>query len=421
MRSTGPGEAEMEAIPKDVPPQVAGLLSWFQDNVERLEKAYADMGRQVERINRELDQRNAELSVALAEQSLMRNRLACLLESLHDGVVMVDVNERVVMFNARAGAILGLDPRRMIMRQLGEAFADSALLLPLRHCLEDGENPGHLELRWKRDGAEDVPLGVSTAQVCDASGAKLGAVATFSDLTAMKSMERELVQSRTLAALGEMAATVAHEIRNPLGGIGGFAGLLARDIPEDDPKHHLVELIRQGVSSLNRTVTNLLAYTKRLDLSPREIDLPGWLSELDEWLRMEAPELCGGAVEISCRHEGDPKVRFDSEKIRQVVVNLCRNALQAMPAGGRLEVASRREARELFLSVADSGGGISDENLARIFDPFFTTKENGTGLGLAIVRKIVEFHGGAITASSRPSEGTRFEIRIPQMDPWQES
>ena len=84
-------------------------------------------------------------------------------------------------------------------------------------------------------------------------------------------------------------------------------------------------------------------------------------------------------------------------------------------------MASRREARELFLSVADSGGGISDENLARIFDPFFTTKENGTGLGLAIVRKIVEFHGGAITASSRPSEGTRFEIRIPQMDPWQES
>jgi PAS domain S-box-containing protein len=409
-------------LPADIPAPVSNLLGWFQENVTRLEKAYSEMGRQVERINRELDQKNAELSATLAEQSLMRNRLSCLLESLHDGVVMVDVNERVVMFNARAGSILGLDPQDVLMRRLPEAFPQPALRAPLQGTLKDGEGRTRLEIRWHRLDGMDVPLGVSTALVRDPSGTRLGAVATFSDLSHLKTMERELVQSRTLAALGEMAATVAHEIRNPLGGIGGFAGLLARDIPADDPRHRLVGRIQEGVGSLNRTVTNLLAYTRRLELTPTDVDLPEWLGRLEEWASMEVADLCEGPVGLEFRHEGPAPSHFDGEKIRQVVINLCRNALQAMPTGGRLSLLTRREPSFLEIDVVDTGSGIDPDNLSRIFDPFFTTKENGTGLGLAIVRKIVEFHGGSIEASSEPGQGTRFRIRLPQqMEPWQES
>lgn len=409
-------------FPADLPAPVATLLSWFQDNVTRLEKAYSEMGRQVERINRELDQKNAELSATLAEQSLMRNRLSCLLESLHDGVVMVDVNERVVMFNARAGAILGLDPADVLMRRLPEIFPQAALRAPLQRTLKEGQGETRLEIRWTHADSREVPLGMSTALVRDPSGTQLGAVATFSDLTPLKSMERELVQSRTLAALGEMAATVAHEIRNPLGGIGGFAGLLARDIPTDDPRHRLVRHIQDGVNSLNKTVTNLLAYTRRMDLAPTPVDLPRWLSQLEEWVAMEAPELSEGPVELVFRHAGPEISHIDGEKIRQVVTNLCRNALQAMPRGGRLCVETFRDPLHLELTVSDTGLGIDAAGLARIFDPFFTTKENGTGLGLAIVRKIVEFHGGSIEAASTPDIGTCFRIRLPQqMDSWQES
>ncbi|MEN9353692.1 MAG: hypothetical protein RL318_1017 [Fibrobacterota bacterium] len=408
-------------FPTDLPAPVSNLLTWFQDNVTRLEKAYSEMGRQVERINRELDQKNAELSATLAEQSLMRNRLSCLLESLHDGVVMVDVHERVVMFNARAGTILGLDPADVLMRRLSDAFPQSALRAPLQKTLKDAAGETRLEIRWTHADSREVPLGMSTALVRDPSGTQLGAVATFSDLSSLKTMERELVQSRTLAALGEMAATVAHEIRNPLGGIGGFAGLLARDIPTDDPRHRLVGRIQEGVSSLNKTVTNLLAYTRRMELTQSAIDLPEWLAQLEEWAVMEASDLSEGQVILECTHEGPPISHLDGEKIRQVMINLCRNALQAMPEGGNLRISSVRERLSLELCVTDTGLGIDAESLARIFDPFFTTKENGTGLGLAIVRKIIEFHGGSIEATSELGKGTRFRILLPQqMDSWQE-
>ncbi len=406
--------------PTDLPAPIAKLLGWFQENVERLEKAYAEMGHQVEQVNRELDQRNAELSNALAEQSLMRNRLSCLLESLHDGVVMVDVHERIVMFNARAGSILGIAPDDALMRKLPDLFGHSALLTPMAEALRENGHESHLEIRWTRHEHE-VPLRVSTAAVRDPSGRQLGAVATFSDLTDLKSMERELVQNRTLAALGEMAATVAHEIRNPLGGIGGFAGLLARDIPENDPRHRLVDRIQEGVGSLNRIVTNLLNYTRRLDLSPRDLELTEWILELEEWLGMEAEGLSAGTIDISCHHQGPSAASFDAEKIRQVLLNLSRNAMQAMPEGGHLRVTSLREPDRLILSVEDTGSGIPSEELGRIFDPFFTTKENGTGLGLAIVKKIVEFHGGNIRAESVPGKGTRFTIHLPQTGTWQES
>jgi signal transduction histidine kinase len=231
----------------------------------------------------------------------------------------------------------------------------------------------------------------------------------------MKQMERELSQTRTLAALGQMAATVAHEIRNPLGGIGGFARLLERDLDRDDKRRRLAERIIEGVGSLNKIVTNLLAYTKPMETQLREIELLPWLEELAVWVKTEAENADTDQIEITVEVEPRIKVvRFDPEKLRQVMLNLALNAIQAISGTGKIQISARRAPGLLILGVEDSGAGIPNETINEIFNPFFTTKENGTGLGLAIVRKIVELHGGNLFVESNPGFGSRFDIHLPQ-------
>jgi len=219
---------------QEVPDALKPVFSWFESHVERLSGAYATLETRVSDLDSQLEKRNAELE--------------SLLDSLHDGVLMVDMSERITMVNGRGAQILGLDPLEAAGLGLSEVFpTQKDFTDPLLHSLHEGIPLRWVEVVWLRSAETPVPLGVSTAPVRDPEGRRLGAVASFQNLTHLKQMERELSQTRTLAALGQMAATVAHEIRNPLGGIGGFAKLLQRDIPEDDPRRRLSERIIEGV------------------------------------------------------------------------------------------------------------------------------------------------------------------------------
>lgn len=388
-----------------VPEALRPIFGWFEERVRTLSDAYAGLERRVADLDAQLERRNAELE--------------SLLDSLHDGVLMVDVEERITMVNGRASQLLGLDPLEAIGQNLSDVFpAQSDFTDPLQHSLHEGVPLRHVEVVWTRTLGTPLPLGLSTAAVIDPVGRRLGAVASFSDLTHLKQMERELSQTRTLAALGEMAATVAHEIRNPLGGIGGFARLLERDIETGDPRRMLVGRIIEGVGSLNRIVSNLLVYTRPMETRYRLVRVEEWLHEMADWSRLEAPslEVASLDVEVSV-DEGAMSGRFDPERLQQVMLNLLRNALQAMEGmDGRLRLSARRATGLLILGVEDNGKGIPPEMLSDVFNPFFTTKENGTGLGLAIVRKIVELHGGNLFVTSEPGRGTRFDIHLPQQD-----
>jgi len=389
-------------VPTEIPEPLQPVFSWFESHVEKLSGAYATLETRVCDLDSQLEKRNAELE--------------SLLDSLHDGVLMVDLSERITMVNGRASQILGLDPLEVVGRTLSEVFpTQKDFTDPLLHSLHEGVPLRWVEVVWPRSIEVPVPLGVSTAPVRDPQGRRLGAVASFQNLTHQKQMERELSQTRTLAALGQMAATVAHEIRNPLGGIGGFARLLQHDIAMDDPRRRLADRIIEGVGSLNKIVTNLLAYTKPMETQLREVEIAPWLSDLVLWCRDEAP--AQGVDELDAQVEIEPRIRlgrFDPDKLRQVMLNLALNSLQALPGRGSIRFSARRAPGLLILGIEDSGSGIPQETIAEIFNPFFTTKENGTGLGLAIVRKIVELHGGNLFVESLPGSGTRFDIHLPQ-------
>jgi signal transduction histidine kinase len=235
-----------------------------------------------------------------------------------------------------------------------------------------------------------------------------------SSLARREALEREVQQAKTMAALGEMSATVAHEIRNPLGAMGMWAGLLERDMDPQDPKRKTLGKITDGLAKLNKIVTNLLVYTRPMTAEFRTVRLDALLEEIVDFTEVEIGRL-GRKITVEKKFDGQdgPSVKADPEKINQAVINLCLNAVQAMEDGGKLSVLLSTDGGYAVFSIVDTGSGISSENITKIFDPFFTTKEDGTGLGLAIVKKIIESHMGTIEITSERNVGTCVKCCLP--------
>lgn len=394
-------------------PELAKVMDWFQHSVQRLEEAYADLGRKFETVNAELEIRNQELSAALHQNVVNQERLSALLESLHTGVLMVDPQTKITVCNRSALYFLGLQETDVLGYPLRTVLSEkSGVGICLLRSLEGGETVRSEGMICSIRG--EFPAAFSGTRVLDAAGNLLGAVETFTDLTELRRMQTEVQQDRVLRALGEMAATVAHEIRNPLGGIGGYAGLLARGIPSDDPRRKLVDKIIQGVSSLNKIVSNLLFYTRKTSLQKVRLNLVDWLEEV----------LIHAEVEIE--KEGKPIVlqrefshsliqaSIDPERFQQVVLNLLFNAIQAIEGEGVICIGLASVSGVIRMEIKDNGKGIPQTEIEQIFTPFFTTKEQGTGLGLAIVRKLVELHEGTVMVQSNPGQGSTFVVELPQ-------
>jgi signal transduction histidine kinase len=222
---------------------------------------------------------------------------------------------------------------------------------------------------------------------------------------------RQLERRQRLAALGEMAAGMAHEIRNPLGGIQLYASLLARDVNEMPPSLQLVEKISAGAKRLEAVVSQVLHFTREIEAHPAPSDL----AELvDETLELAAARAPSQAVRCVGQGPRPMAVRIDPLLLGQAALNLVINAVEAVGAEGLVEVSwtAADPPRQFCLRVRDSGPGIAPNLLDRVFNPFFTTKASGTGLGLAIAHRIVEAHEGTISVSNSEEGGAVFEVRI---------
>lgn len=399
--------AEQPQFPIDtLPAEFAQVMAWFNDSSARLEAAYTDLGEKFQRVNQELDQTNRRLEH-------QQRQLKALLESMSPGVIMVDPAMNITVINHAAERLLGVRESACIGEPLTQVFGpETGVGRSLLESLQTGEKNVQSERTLHLHGS-DVPVAVTGNRVIDSEDHLLGAMETFTDLTAMKRMQAEMQQDRVLRALGEMAATVAHEIRNPLGGIGGYAGLLQRTIAPEDPKRKLVDKIIQGVSSLNKIVSNLLVYTRRTTLQKTSLDLVEWMESVIAHAEIEV-EKEARPIRILREFPTEPMlVEIDPERFQQVALNLLFNAIQAIDGEGTIRVALLRSKAQVRIEIQDSGKGISLENLTQIFTPFFTTKEQGTGLGLAIVKKLVELHEGLIEVESEVGKGTCFRIVLP--------
>lgn len=225
---------------------------------------------------------------------------------------------------------------------------------------------------------------------------------------------RLLERKNRLAALGEMATGLAHEIRNPLGGIQLYASLLAQDLKDKPDSLSLVRKIAGGVKRLDGLVSQVLQFSREIVVSPAPTDLVDVIAQAIEYAQPTMTQ-----HDVRCTTDGPPALscRVDPLLIGQVMLNLVLNAAQAIDKGGEIRIVfglpkPASNAKQFVVAVSDDGPGISAEVMDRIFNPFFTTKETGTGLGLAIVHRIIEAHDGTITAGNVAGGGARFEIKI---------
>ena len=386
----------------------------FNNTIKRLNESYADLNTRYRHLSDELTATNEKLRATLEQNLQTKNFLQNVLESLTAGVITVDLDGKINSINRAGYAILQVKPKTIIGREYAELFGKTlAGANSLCDLLAGARAYRNIEKDVRIDDRTVIPISVSSARIKDSAGNAVGALEVFVDLTEVKRMQEEMARVKSLAALGEVAAVIAHEVRNPLSGIAGFAALLRDELGDDHPNLSYVDKIIAGVQKLDRSVTSLLEYARDLRHEPRSGDLRPLLKETVDFFRMDIhTRNSGSQVKLTLPRE--PVVcDFDRANLGGALVNLLKNADEAMPSGGTIEVSMVAGKDKVTLSIADQGTSIPEELREKIFAPFFTTREGGTGLGLPLVKKVVDAHRGTIEVVSRDGEGSIFTIGLP--------
>lgn len=338
-----------------------------------------------------------------------------ILESMDAGIVVLDLEGRVARWNRAMESLVGRRREMVVGRLLSEVLP-SAFVDALSGSLGAGphEEISHIyKLHLQTDAGRSSMVNVSVAPFQWGSGERLGHVLILEDITARVRLEEQLQHSEKMASIGLLAAGVAHEVNTPLAGISSYTQLLRAEVADADPRAPLLEKIEKQTFRAARIINNLLNFSRAgsSDLGPIDIN-----RVLGDVLSLVEHQL--DAARIKVRREMAPElppVRGNENKIQQVFFNLILNARDAMPKGGWLTLKTDADASGVTIEVADTGHGISKEDVKRIYDPFFTTKGigRGTGLGLSVTYGILQEHGGAIFVDSAPGKGTTFQVTLP--------
>jgi two-component system sensor histidine kinase PilS (NtrC family) len=331
--------------------------------------------------------------------------------SIHSGLVIADLGGRVLYVNEFGQGILGRTLSDVRGRRLREIFGSVLFEPAALQARAAHQGLERLEFSYVR-GNEHLDLGVSVSPLATADPQKAGYLLVFQNLTEVKRLERELRTNEKLAAVGEMAARLAHEIRNPLGSISGSAQVLLSEPDISPEQERLLAIITRESKRLSDTLNHFLFQARPTGQRVGPVDLGVVIAETVELLR-NGPEV-SPAHRVEFLSEGGPHVCLaDADQITQVFWNLARNGLEAMPDGGTLTVAVRADDHHFLLSVRDQGRGISGDEQRRVFEPFQSTSPLGVGLGLAIVYQIVRENRGEIQLRSAPGRGTEVLVRLP--------
>jgi len=340
-------------------------------------------------------------------------KFRAILDTANDAILSVDSENRIILFNNAAERIfgytreevLGKSLNMLVPPQYGDHYEHVKRFLRTKSPRVIGKT---LALTAVRKNGEEFPieLGLSYFEM----GGSVTFTAIIRDVSAQKQLEKKLLRSERLAAVGQAVAHVAHEIKNPLMIIGGFSHQLRKSITDERSLRKL-DMIFEEVSRLEKLVQNLGDFTKEYRLVKRPADVNAVIRDV---LRIMAEVYPRGKYQF--REELDEEldeIYCDPDKLKQVFMNIVANAVEAMEDGGQVTVSTVRNAEGVEIRIVDEGVGIEESKLLNIFEPFYTTRQKGSGLGLAISYRIVEAHGGDIWAQSEPGKGTTFVIRLP--------
>lgn len=412
--------------------QLDEVVSKFDLSAARLQDSYTQLQQQIVSLNRELEKKNEQLSCTLREKEKSKNHLYCILESLPSGVVVVDGGGTVTTFNRTAELITGMAKGAVEGRNFNQvlkpSLPDEFPAISSRIATSPARGEGTLTRITGQ--AVQVQFMIIPLRERDSltPTMKQSSIIIFQDVTQLKRLEEQAERTSRLTAMGEIAVSIAHEVRNPLGSIELLATLLKQETENDPDKQKLADYIVSGVKSIDCIINNLLLFSRPQPPIFQQVNINAFLKDA---LNFIAPSLKLARIElVTAFAEAELPVLGDAELLKQVFLNVAWNAIQAMPDGGTLTIATALAAgtvqrfagtASVEVSIADSGLGIAEEDKDKIFNPFFTTRERGTGLGLAIVHNIVEAHGGMIGVKSELGTGSNFTIAIPLLEKGEEA
>jgi two-component system sensor histidine kinase PilS (NtrC family) len=327
-----------------------------------------------------------------------------IVRSLSSGLITIAPDGTVLTANQAAADIL----RRPIARILDRSV--DTLMPGLLAMLVDSGELRRADMVVDT-GDHPLTIGVTVSPLRDVRDQVLGRVVNFQDLTELRRLEGHARRSERLATVGQLAAGVAHEIRNPIAAISGSIELLRQAPQSSDEDRQLMTIVHREIQRLNILIGDLLDYANPRPRQPVDFDL-GIM--IEETLQVAKGDQAFAEVEVTSQVDHPLRVHADPAKLRQVVWNLLRNAADAASGGGKhVRIEARGVATGTMITVTDDGPGIRSDQLARIFDPFFTTKSKGTGLGLATCHALIAEHGGRIDAESEVGKGTKMVVRLP--------
>jgi len=342
--------------------------------------------------------------------SKMRAFTDILVSSLPVGLVATDSSGVVQVYNSSARDLIGFEEYKVIGR-MPQVCLPEELSRMFSGVVTDGQVERQAEVHLSSTGEKVRILQLASMVVLELDGGFAGEVMLIRDLTTVKRLEKELQRNERLAALGKMAAGVAHELRNPLSSIKGLAVLLKSNFSAPSKEAETADILVKEVERLNRSIGELLDYAKPGQLKREPVSIDELIGKTVSLVQVDA-ESFGIGIRVDME-EHLPQVLVDADKMNQVFLNLFLNAIQAMEQGGELTVGAKREQRTITVIIRDNGVGIEPENLGRVFDPYYTTKNDGTGLGLAMSAKIVEEHGGLIEINSEVGRYTEVRVVLP--------
>jgi two-component system sensor histidine kinase HydH len=335
------------------------------------------------------------------------------LEAMHSAVVAVDEEGKIFMLNRLAEDLFGISRDHAINRDYNSLFPDDPCLL--NQTLQSKRTTRDVETGYRTLSGEDKALLIGTSCLFDEEKKLKGAVAVIHDITELKKYEEEAKRAERLSALGNLAAGVAHEIRNPLNAISITTQRLKSEfVPQKDKEEYkaFTQIILDEIKRLDDIINQFLSLAKAQKLSLVSTDMSRFINEVTNLAEVEAKNK---NIRVIKRIDQLPEIKINPDELKKAILNIMLNGIQAVSPSGELSISSYVDdaQRNIIIRIEDSGAGIPKENLSKIFQPYFSTKEKGTGLGLSIAYRIISDHKGKIEVESESGKGTAFIIRLP--------
>jgi len=348
-----------------------------------------------------------------------------LIEASPDGIIVTDARGDVIMYNKAAERLLGYTSEEVIGKTNVKDLYPRGLARKIREMIMDDRTgrKGVLpptELYVKNKAGEVIDISLSASILQNEKGEELAAIGIFKDLREMISVKRklketqdQLLQAEKLAAMGRLTSQIAHELNNPLYGIMNTLELLKAEIPETSKRRRLLDMSLSEIVRLSVMLKNMLTFSRPEEEARKDVDMNSFIEGI---MMLMEKQLKEADIRLVTEFDGKiPTVKISPNQMRQVILNIVKNAIEAMPRGGTLTLSTRCDDGILKIAVQDTGLGMTDEVRQKIFDAFFTTKEQvrGVGLGLSVCYGIVQDHGGEIEVQSTPGKGSAFCITLP--------